>query len=57
MEYKETIQCNVGNMTDFEKSVYEDICSWAKKKHGGWVDPTIDFENFRDQYWKEKLHQ
>lgn len=57
MGYQETIQSNMENMTDFEKSVYEDICSWAKNKHGDWVDPTIDFENFRDQYWKEKLHQ
>lgn len=57
MYYKDINQCIVDNMTDFEKSVYNDICIWVKKKYGDWVNPDIDFENFRDQYWKEKLNQ
>lgn len=53
MKYQEVIE----NMTDFEKSIYEEICSWVKQKYGSWVNPSIDFQYFCEQYWKEKLQK
>lgn len=46
----------VSTMTDFEKSVYNDICAWTKSKFGECTNASENFVHFRELYWKEYLN-
>lgn len=50
------VETVITNMTDFEKSVYNDICSWAKSTFGIQANIEEHFYHFRELYWKEYLN-